>query len=272
MKVALFGASGQLGSALTRIAARTDTIVAAFDRESADITDERAVERAIAACSPDLIINAAAYTAVDKAESDEARAFAINRDGVKILAAQKRPLIHISTDYVFDGTKHGTYDEADPVAPLGVYGRSKEAGEREAIGKALILRTSWVYGIEGANFVKTMLRLGADREVIKVVNDQRGCPTFADDLASAILTIALKYQPGLYHLAATGEASWYEFAREIFAMRDRPRVEPISTREYPTPARRPANSVLNCARAKKDFGVELPHWKDGLQRMLSDLQ
>lgn len=250
-----------------RVGARRGLDIVGFDRAQADITDAIAVRTVLAQAQADLIINAAAYTAVDKAESEVERAFAINRDGAANLAGTGLPLIHISTDYVFDGAKRGAYVETDPVAPLGIYGRSKAEGEVAAAG-AVILRTSWVYGIEGANFVKTMLRLGAERDVLRVVDDQRGCPTFADDLAEAVLTIAARPVPGIYHLAGAGEASWFEFAEAIFAGRPGPRLEAIMTEDYPTAAARPANSVLDCSKAKATFGVELPHWKDGLKRML----
>jgi dTDP-4-dehydrorhamnose reductase len=271
MKVAIFGAAGQVGQALQRVARERLIDVAPFDRAAADITDRSAVREAVAASGASLLINAAAYTAVDRAESEEALAFAINRDGARNLASLGVPLIHVSTDYVFDGTKKGAYVETDPVAPLGVYGRSKLEGEH-ACANAMIVRTAWVFGREGANFVKTMLRLGQERDVLRVVNDQRGNPTFADDLAHGLLTMAEKYRPGVYHLAGTGTATWYEFACDIFGAATRPRVEPITTADYPTPARRPANSVLDCTRAKAEFGVELPHWKDGLKRMLETLQ
>jgi dTDP-4-dehydrorhamnose reductase len=271
MKIAIFGANGQLGQALQRAARERLIAVAPFDRASADITDRNAVRDAVASSGASLVINAAAYTAVDRAESDEAAAFAINRDGACNLASLGLPLIHVSTDYVFDGSKKSAWVETDPTAPLGVYGRSKLEGERTC-ANAMIVRTAWVYGLEGANFVKTMLRLGRERETLRVVNDQRGNPTFADDLAHGLLTMAEKYRPGLYHLAGTGTATWYEFACEIFGAATRPRVEPITTADYPTPARRPANSVLDCTKARADFGVELPHWKDGLKRMLETLQ
>ena len=267
MKIAVFGAGGQLGRALLRVGGRLGIEIAGFDRQAADITDAIAVGTVLAKVQAHLIINAAAYTAVDKAESDSERAFAINRDGAANLARAGLPLIHISTDYVFDGAKSGPYVETDPVAPLGVYGRSKAEGEAAAAG-AVILRTAWVYGLEGSNFVKTMLRLGAERDVVRVVDDQRGSPTFADDLAEAILAIAARPVPGIYHLAGAGEASWFEVAQAIFTGRPGPRLEAITTGDYPTAAARPANSVLDCSKAKAIFGVELPHWKDGLNRML----
>jgi dTDP-4-dehydrorhamnose reductase len=278
MRIAVFGAGGQLGRALTRVG---DASVTAFDRAAADITNKAAVDAALRQARADIAINAGAYTAVDKAESDEAIAHAINAHGARHVAAAAQalgiPVIHISTDYVFDGTKHGAYVEDDPIAPLGAYGRSKAQGEamvRAACERAVILRTAWVYGLEGANFVKTMLRLGAERDVLRVVNDQRGNPTFADDLADGILKIAgrLTDQWGTYHLTGSGQATWFEFASAIFAKRPGPRLEPIATREYPTPARRPANSVLDSTKAKRTFAVELPPWNDGLSRMLDALR
>ena len=282
MKLAVFGAAGQLGAALARVAAQRGVAISGFDRAAADITDPRAVFAALAAAGADVAVNAAAYTAVDKAESEPQAAFAVNRDGAEnVAAAASRagiPVIHVSTDYVFDGTKKGAYVEDDPIAPLGVYGKSKAEGEaavRDANARAVILRTAWVYGLEGANFVKTMLRLGGEREVLRVVDDQRGCPTFADDLADGIVSIAGKLGAGwgTYHLTGSGETTWFGFARAIFAEASRlgarvPRLEPITTADYPTPAKRPANSVLACVKVKGAFGVELPPWNDGLSRML----
>jgi len=276
MRVAVFGGAGQVGHALARVAARRGIALTVFDRAHADVTDIGAVAAALAHARATVAINAAAYTAVDKAESDADRAAAVNANGAGHVAAAAAaldiPVIHISTDYVFDGTKHGAYTEDDPIAPLGVYGRTKADGEaqvRKANPRAVIIRTAWVYGLEGANFVKTMLRLGAEREVLRVVNDQRGCPTFADDLAEALLTIAANPKPGTYHLAGQGETTWYSFAKAIFATKGHgPRLEPITTAEYPTPARRPANSVLDCSKVKRTFAVELPPWNDGLSRML----
>lgn len=277
--LAVFGANGQLGHAIERVAEQRGITVFSFDRHSADVTDISSITEALERAPGSLIINAAAYTAVDKAEREEELAFAINRDGAgniaKVADRMGLPLIHISTDYVFDGTKKGAYFETDPVGPVSVYGRSKEAGEREVhehCPYAIVLRTSWVYGIEGSNFVKTMLRLASERDELRIVSDQRGCPTFADDLAAAILNIAGKYEPGLFHLAGSGEASWFEFAREIFANRNHPRLHAITTDEYPTAAKRPANSVLDCTRARDVLGVRLPHWKDGLKRMLKGLE
>jgi dTDP-4-dehydrorhamnose reductase len=284
MRIAVFGAAGQVGRALQRVGARRGATILPFDRATADITNGDAVAAALHEVRPAAVINAAAYTAVDKAESEPDRATLVNRDGAANVARAARAsgiqLLHLSTDYVFDGTKAGSYVEDDAIAPLGTYGRSKAEGEAAVqveAPDAVIARTAWVYGLEGANFVKTMLRLGADRDVLRVVNDQRGCPTFADDLAEALLSIAEKCAPraaGTYHLAAAGQTTWFDFARKIFAEAARfgrpvPRVESITTNEYPTPARRPANSVLDCTKAKRVFGVELAPWDDGLSRMLN---
>jgi dTDP-4-dehydrorhamnose reductase len=281
MRIAVFGAAGQVGRALSRVAAARGIALAAFDRAEADITDAAAVTAALARARATVAVNAAAYTGVDKSESD--RAFGVNRDGAANLARAAASLgiqlIQVSTDYVFDGAKQCAYLEDDPVAPLSAYGRSKAAGEdavRANCAGAVILRTSWVYGREGSNFVKTMLRLGAERDTLRIVDDQRGCPTFAEDFAEAVLAVA-KNLPAAhgqtFHLAGAGETSWCGFARAIFAEAARygirvPRLEPITAAQYPTPARRPANSVLNCAKAKRVLGVELPHWDDGLSRML----
>jgi dTDP-4-dehydrorhamnose reductase len=248
-----------------------------FDKAAVDITNAGRTREALLKAQVETAVNAAAFTAVDKAETEMKQAFAVNRDGAANVAAAAADadvgLIHVSTDYVFDGTKAGPYVESDPITPLGVYGSSKAEGEaaaRRACSRVVILRTAWVFGLEGANFVKTMLRLGGERDVLRIVDDQRGCPTFADDLAEGILKIVAHPTPGTYHLAGTGAATWFEFARAIFAhVGHGPRLEPITTAQYPTPARRPANSVLDCTKAKRTFAVELPPWNDGLSRMLN---
>jgi dTDP-4-dehydrorhamnose reductase len=282
MKLAVFGAAGQLGAALARVGEHRGVAVIGFHRAGADIADAAAVGAALVEADADVAVNAAAYTAVDKAESEPEMAFAVNRDGAANVAAAAAhagiPVIHISTDYVFDGTKAAAYVEDDPIAPVGIYGRSKAEGEAAVCAAnphAVILRTAWVYGVEGANFVKTMLRLGAERDVLRIVDDQRGCPTFADDLAGGIVSVAgnLGERWGTYHLSGGGETTWFGFAGAIFAEAARlgartPRLEPITTADYPTPAKRPANSVLDCTKAKRTFGVELPPWNDGLSRML----
>lgn len=282
-RIAVFGAGGQLGCALVRVGRAHGISVSPFPREKVDVSNFKDVSEALGAARATLAINAAAYTAVDKAESDRERAFAVNCDGARNVAQAAAnagmPVVHISTDYVFDGKKVAAYVEDDPVAPLGVYGTSKAEGEaavRRVARRAVIVRTSWVFGLEGANFVKTMLRLGRERDTLRVVNDQRGCPTFADDLAAAILSISARVSGsawGTYHLAGHGQATWFEFAEAVFALAARygqsaPKLEPITTADYPRSAQRPANSVLDCAKAKHAFGSELPHWKDGLSRML----
>lgn len=285
LHIAVFGAGGQVGSALMRLGPQSGVEVWGFNSHQANVTNLAAVQEALAQSHAKVAVNAAAYTAVDKAESDRDRAFAVNRDGAANIAAAAQsaniPVIHISTDYVFDGTKKGAYAETDATAPLGVYGASKLAGEGEVLARAkraVILRTAWVFGLEGANFVKTMLRLGNERDILRVVNDQRGAPTFADDLAEVIIAVATRFAagegaPGVFHLTGGGAATWFEFARAIFDRGyerggPRPDIEPIETADYPTPAKRPANSVLDCAKIKRVFGVEMPEWRDALERML----
>ena len=217
------GANGQLGFEIARLAAGHGLTCSAMTRDDLDITDPEAVKNAVARVRPKVIVNAAAYTAVDKAETDKDLAFRVNRDGPGFLAeaaeASGAALVHISTDYVFDGTKQGAYSEMDPVAPLGVYGESKEAGERavrEAVDRHIILRTAWVFDSHGANFVKTMLRVGAARDELRVVDDQTGCPTYAADLADTILTLSKSYCAGTmpengygtFHCAGTGAVTW----------------------------------------------------------------
>ncbi len=260
----------------------------ALGRDEFDLTDPGAVERAFAAHNPGLVVNAAAYTAVDKAESERDVAFAVNSDGAAILARlcaeAKIPLIHISTDYVFDGTKNAPYVEDDPTAPLNVYGASKAEGEeaiRGLLREHVILRTSWVCSSTGSNFVKTMLRLAENRDELKVVDDQRGAPTFATDIADAIGVISARLLSGdgaygTFHLAGSGETTWCGFAREIFAQlvasgMKSPNVIAIPTGNYPTPAQRPMNSRLNCRKIKDAYGIVLPDWKISLGQCLDEL-
>jgi dTDP-4-dehydrorhamnose reductase len=284
--ILLTGAHGQLGWEVFRRAAGLS--VHAVDCDGLDISDRTSVLRAVDALAPKVVINAAAYTAVDKAEGDADAAYAVNRDGpahlAEACAAQGIPLIHVSTDYVFDGSQSGAYREDDPVAPLGVYGESKLAGEdavREALSRHVILRTAWVYGIHGHNFVKTMLRVGAERESLRVVDDQWGCPTFAGDLAEAALTIARRMIDGTvpadgfgtFHCTGNGATTWCGFARKIFdiaapRLPTVPAVEAITTAEYPTPAKRPANSVLDCRRLEQVYGIRLRPWEAALAEML----
>lgn len=293
MKILILGTSGQVGTELMRAAWPQGTELVGLARPDVDMARLETVEAAVAEHAPDLVVNATAYTAVDKAESDRDAAFAVNRDGPARLAAacaaRGVPLIHISTDYVFDGTKPAPYTEDDPVAPLGAYGASKEAGEaavRAALPQHVILRTSWVYAAHGANFVKTMLRFGRERDEMRVVADQHGAPTAAADIAAAIVAIAGRIAAGrnegadvpwgTYHFTGTGETTWHGFAESIFqrleaATGRRPRLQAITTADYPTPARRPANSRLDCARIRTAFGIEAPRWEDSLDRVLDVL-
>lgn len=261
------------------------------DIDELDITRLEDVLSFMGTLDPDLVINCAAYTAVDKAESEPDLAFAVNAEGPAHLAHAcaklKRPLIHISTDYVFDGSEKKAYREEDPVAPIGVYGQSKWKGE-EAIHlrlrEHLIVRTSWLYGIHGHNFVKTMLTLARQNEEFSVVADQYGCPTWTGDLSSALLTIAIRITEnkkgviwGTYHYCGGGHITWYDFARAIVEEgRQREslralRVVPIKSCDYPTPAKRPMWSVLDCSKIHEAFHIKLQSWEKGLTRMLDEL-
>lgn len=286
--VLITGADGQLGWELQRRAKARKIAAHALNRADLDITDKDAIQKFVATKKPRVLINAAAYTAVDKAESEPEAAFAINRDGPTHLAYACAeagiPLIHISTDYVFDGTKDRPYREDDSVAPLGIYGASKLAGEdavRDILPQHIILRTAWVYGAHGKNFVKTMLRLAETQSTLRVVKDQHGCPTFAGDLADAILDIVQhiisgtvpKNGYGTFHCTGSGRTTWSGFAEKIFAFATtgvdkRPVVEGIATTEYPTPAQRPANSILDCGKLTHTYGITLRPWQDALADML----
>ena len=285
--VLIFGANGQVGRELQRVTWPASLAPVSLARPDGDVTDPAAIAVAVARHNPVALVNAAAYTAVDKAETETEAAFTINRDGAANLAraaaAADVPLIHISTDYVFDGSKPGAYAPTDPVAPLGVYGQSKEAGERairEATEKHVILRTAWVFGPRGHNFVKTMLRLAAARPELRVVADQRGCPTPATAIADAIaqITGALlngSTAYGTYHFAGRAPISWHGFAEAIFAEGQRygwpvPKVHAITTEDFPTPARRPANSVLDCSALTEAFGIMPADWRLGLIDMLAE--
>jgi dTDP-4-dehydrorhamnose reductase len=291
MKILILGANGQLGRELTVCAGSFGLEAVGLDVESIDITDVTSVGRAVSENSPAVVINAAAYTAVDQAESDPAQAFAVNRDGpahvATVCARAKIPLIHVSTDFVFDGQKGAPYVETDAVNPLSVYGLSKSEGEvgiRSCLVEHIILRTSWLYSRWGKNFVKTMLQLGREREILKVVDDQRGSPTHAADLAGAVLTIATQVRDkpapvpwGTYHFCGGGETSWHGFAVKIFELAGHreafrvKEVEPIKASEYPSPARRPAYSVLDCSLIKSAFGIAAPPWTESLARMMDGL-
>jgi dTDP-4-dehydrorhamnose reductase len=288
MRLLVAGSSGQLARALVERSRRLAGVtVTALGRPQLDLLDPVSITRALESTRPDVVINAAAYTAVDKAESDTVAAFALNRDGAGALAAAagaaSRPIIHISTDYVFDGSKSGAYVEQDATNPLGVYGRSKLEGEAAvaaANARHVILRTAWVYDAQGHNFLKTMLRLARERPELRVVADQHGNPTYAPHLADAILAIAAKIGSGkpwgIYHATAAGETTWHGFASAIIAAAKPlgvPHVPvlPITTADYPTPARRPANSCLDCGKLQRAFGLRFPPWQQGLAECLGEL-
>lgn len=287
MRVLVIGSNGQLGWELSIKGEDQGFDVVSLDLPEIDIVDPSAVRRVVSRADVSLVINAAAYTAVDRAESESELAFSVNRDGPSYLASYCAeagiPLIHISTDYVFDGSKKSPYLEIDPVSPLGVYGKSKAAGETEikaCLQEYIILRTSWLYGIHGQNFVKTMLRLGSENKVLKVVIDQYGCPTYAADLAEGILAIADYFREGrqiawgTYHYCGRGVTTWHGFAEKIFDLTKEhnslvvKEVVPITTAEYPTPAKRPANSVLDCSLITKRFGINSKPWVESLARMI----
>ena len=289
-KILVTGAKGQLGSEIREVAGSGFRVPGSefffTDKEELDITDEAALRSFIKANGIDTIINCAAYTAVDKAELEPEAADAINHLAVEILArlAKEREMamVHVSTDYVFDGKNYRPYVEEDDVAPQGVYGATKLLGERamQAIAppRSIIIRTSWVYSSYGANFVKTMLRLGKERDELGVVYDQIGTPTYARDLAAAILEIIQNptfntlNSVEIFHYSNEGVLSWYDFAKEIMRMaKIECRIDPIETKEYPTPASRPHYSLLNKAKIKKTFDLSIPYWKDSLETCLKTL-
>jgi dTDP-4-dehydrorhamnose reductase len=292
MRLFVIGAEGQVARSLREVASRSNNIVFGFGaRPDLDLLRPASIAKAFADFRPDLVINPAAYTMVDKAESEPDLAFALNCDGARAVAAAAAdravPVIHLSTDYVFDGKKKEAYSETDPVRPQGVYGRSKLAGEvavAEANPRHIVLRTAWVYAPFGSNFVRTMLRLTAERDRLRVVDDQSGCPTYAPDIAEAIIAIAQKWADsdwhpkytGVTHIAGPDARTWCGFAREIVqgAAERGGRlipVDPISTSDYPTPATRPANSCLSSARLEAVFGVRLRPLKSSLADCLDRL-
>jgi dTDP-4-dehydrorhamnose reductase len=285
--IAIIGSNGQLGWELVRKAEHRGYEPLALDIPEIDITHAASIKDKLGSKDLSLVINAAAYTAVDRAETEPEQAYAVNRLGPANLAdfceQTAIPLIHISTDYVFDGSKAGAYCEDDPVAPLGVYGQSKAAGESEVrrrIQEHLIIRTAWLYGVHGQNFVKTMLRFGKEREIMRVVGDQTGCPTYAADLANAIILmtdriLSGKKTPwGTYHYCGGGSTTWYGFAEAIFKMVEKyeafsvREVIPITSDEYPTPVKRPTNSVLDCSKIQSNFGICPRPWVKSLTDMI----
>lgn len=281
--VLITGAGGQVGRELAFLRWPDGTRIVPVDRTALDITDPRMVDHLLDRIRPDVVVNAAAYTAVDRAEDEPDIADRVNHQAVRHLSRGADRLgyrlVHFSTDYVFDGSKDAWYVEHDEPQPLGVYGRSKLAGERAALAspRSLVLRTSWVYSRWGSNFVKTMLRLAADRTQISVVDDQIGCPTAAADIALAVRDLVDDHPDahGLYHLASSTSATWWEFATTILAepvSAGALEVTPITTADYPTRAARPANSRLDSSAVKRDLGIELPDWRQTLKLVLSELQ
>lgn len=294
MKILLTGKNGQLGFELQRALAPLGEVVA-VDQSECDLADADALRALVRSVAPDVIVNPAAYTAVDKAESDQAVAFAVNAEAPRILAEEGARLgafvVHYSTDYVFDGTKEGAYIEDDAPNPQSVYGRSKHEGEL-ALAKAnprhLILRTSWVVGAHGGNFAKTMLRLAAERERLTVVADQFGAPTSAALLADLSALLVRQHQCtggenfpyGIFHTAAAGETTWYDYARFVIAealaagkpLKMTPdAIAPLTTEQYPTPARRPSNSRLDTSRFRTTFDLRLPDWQEGVRHVLQQI-
>jgi dTDP-4-dehydrorhamnose reductase len=290
MKILITGADGQLGRELIKQGQLKGFSVQAPSEDDMDITDLEKIDHCMAFHQPEVIINAAAYTQVDKAESEATLAFAVNTTGsanlARMCAKNKIPLVHISTDYVFDGQKGTSYLETDAISPVGVYGRSKADGEieiRSHLKEHIILRTSWLYGIHGHNFVKTMLKLATTKPKIRVVADQYGSPTNAADLAQTILIISDRMQFnddvdwGTYHYCGQGVISWYNFAEKIIGLArlyadvKTTRIEPIATADYPTRAVRPIYSALDCSRIQKHFGINPKPWQKSLEITIKEL-
>jgi len=288
MKTLVTGARGQVGSELIAQGEVAGFEMLATDSADLDICQADAVSDYLEQQRPDLVINAAAHTAVDKAESEQALAYAINRDGPANLAASCKalgiPLFHISTDYVFDGEKASAYAETDLPNPQSVYGQSKLEGEQaveQVLPEHIMLRVAWVFGKTGNNFVRTMLRLAETRDELGIVEDQRGAPTSAADIASVLLKLATSYQQqrslawGTYHYIGTPATTWYGFADAIFSeavklglLTKAPRLNGITTEQYPTPASRPKNSVLDCRKLEETFGIRQPDWRAALSETL----
>ncbi len=290
-RILITGRNGQVGWELQRIFAASSEVIA-IDAEDMDLADPEAIRRFVRDARPDIIINPAAYTAVDKAESESDLAMAINGIAPGILAEEAlklgATLVHYSTDYVFDGDKSAPYTEDDTPNPQSVYGNTKFAGEQaiRASGcRHLILRTSWVFGVHGSNFIKTMLRLAKDRDELRIVSDQFGAPTWARDLAGATMNALIAWEMsewsdelgGLYHLTAAGRTNWHQYAEEVVrlarqydtALAAKPlNIHPIATHEYPLPAKRPANSVLANDKIRETFGIVLPPWQDSLSECI----
>lgn len=288
MRILITGCRGQVGTCLTKQLTGNESVkVLALDREHLDITSQEAVNAVVTEFKPTIIINAAAHTAVDKAEEEVELSYAINRDGPKYLAQAAQDvgaaILHISTDYVFDGKKEGEYLESDTTNPQGVYGQSKLAGEiavAQACEKHVILRTAWVFGEYGNNFVKTMLRLGDNRDALNIVGDQFGGPTYAGDIASTLIQIAKRINQGdtvefgVYHYSGLPHVSWFDFANAIFdiaveqkVLSKKPTLTSITTDQYPTPAKRPCNSCLSNEKIIASFSIEASNWKMALNNI-----
>lgn len=288
VKVLIAGASGQVARALIDTAPPACLHVTALGRPRLDLTDPQCINAVMGHVRPDIVINAAAYTAVDQAENDEANAFALNAEAAGKLAAlaawHGAPILHLSTDYVFDGSKSSAYVETDAVAPLGVYGRSKLAGERAVAAanpRHFIFRTAWVYSPFGRNFAKTMLRVAEAGGALNVVHDQIGSPTHAADIARGLWAVTERlttgsHAPGTYHLTASGEASWADFAEEIMRVSEQlggpsAPVTRISSAEYASSVQRPANSRLDCRELFREFGIILPHWRPSARACIEQI-
>jgi dTDP-4-dehydrorhamnose reductase len=282
LRILLTGRNGQVGWELERLLPALGEVIAT-DRATLDLGDADAIRRRVREVRPDVIVNAAAYTAVDQAESERDTAMRINAAAPGIFAEESKAiealLVHYSTDYVFDGAKSDPYIETDEPRPLSTYGHSKFEGEKRirAAGCAhVILRTSWVYAARGRNFLLTMLRLAREGRPLRVVNDQFGAPTWSRDIAEATVHLLPKLGAdtrATYHLTAAGKTTWYEFARRIFELRGLvASVDAIRTEEYPTAAARPRNSVLDCRKVERDFGVSIPRWERGLGLALADVR
>lgn len=284
MKLLIFGKYGQLSEELQR-AVPASWDVTALSSSECDVTDHKAVEQQIERARPDAVVNCAAYTAVDRAEEEQTNADAMNwlavENMARVAARNDVALIHISTDYVFDGTKHKPYNESDPTAPINYYGASKLRGEeavRESGCRGVVIRVQWLYSPYGKNFMRTMLRLAEQQSEVRVVADQYGAPTAADDLATMIVKILPKVvadrelRGEIFHFAAAGRAAWSDFAEEIFRVAECGcRVIPISTAEYPTAAKRPANSMFDCSKICHRFGIQQPDWRDAVKRNIKKL-
>ena len=288
MRILVTGAGGQVGGALLRTARSTRFTLLPADRAVLDLADHPSIRSRLDRAAPDIVVNCAAYTAVDQAESEPDRAFAVNARGPGVVAEwcrdHDRALLHLSTDYVFDGTASRPYREDDPINPQNVYGASKAEGEaevRRACPRHVILRTAWVYAADGKNFVRTMLRLGAARDALDIVADQRGCPTAAGNIANAILAVLARLADdstisGTYHYVDSGETTWFDFADRIFAgaapyWGRRPAVRPITTAQSPTPARRPGYSVLDTGKFQASFAVVPPPWQASLDQVVTEV-